>query len=61
MANQGEFLTKEIKKLKNKIWLPRHRTYVESTQDVHKSSLNVFTKSYANPNYLLCPGACKET
>ena len=61
MANQGEFLTKEIKKLKNKIWLPRHRTYVESTQDVHKSSLNVFTKFYANPNYLLCPGGCKET
>ena len=42
MANQGELLTKEIKKLKNKIWLPRHRTYVESTQDVHKSSLKVF-------------------
>ena len=47
MANKGELLTKEIKKLKNKIWLPLHRTYVESTQDAHKSSLNVFTKSYA--------------
>ena len=35
-------------------------TYIESTQDAHKSSFYVFWTSYAHPTYLLCPGSCTE-
>ena len=35
-------------------------TYIENTQDTHKSSFYVFWTSYAQPTYLLCPGGCTE-
>ena len=61
MANLGQLLTKKIKTTKNKIWFPRHRTYLESTKDAHKSLLNVFWTSYAHPTYPLCRDGSTKT
>ena len=57
----GQLLTKKGKNnLKIKSRFPRHKMYVESTKNAHKSSLNVFWTSYGHETYLLYSGGLRR-